>query len=502
MSDLVSSMLSTAQKSSGTSSSSQTQSELLVESYKQSQQTKVTALETKISNYETKQTFFNTLNSKINALESCIDTFTASNAESKFITRSVTSSDTSVLTASADSDAIPGISIVKVNRLATNDVLIGSKLSRTDLFGFTGTITLNMNANSTTDSDTDDDNVDPVSITFDNANMTNEEALKKISSAINERTDLGFKASYIKDSNTTGRLTFASEETGSDYALKIGSITGATDEVLTKLGLNASRSATASDAAHYKHSSIGTLDCEVDVNGVTCTRNSNDVEDIIPGVTLNLVKTDDTEVVIKTSVNSSAVESLINPILTAYNDVLTYLQGKRVANKDESSVSSLMNNLRSISTRKMSDQGTTSDPRYLTDIGIKIGSDGQLSIGDSTKLSDILKKDGGAQKVAALFIGKKDKTDPSKSYGLAARLTEAMQSMVGYTDDNGNAVAGIIKNRTLALSKQKTQTETKKEELEARIDKQAETLRKQYESTLSLYLEAQSQSSLFSSLSS
>ncbi len=193
--------------------SSTSQSDILVEAYKQTQQSKIDALDDKQADLEKRSVFYTSLNSRINSLVSTLDKFQADDVESKFVTRQVSNSDTSVLSVSADGDAIIGLNTVKVNRLATNDVLITERQTLSDEFGLSGTKNFTI---SVKDRDFD------VSVEFDGTE-TVEEALKKITNAVN---DIGYEdedgndqkitlsASLIKDTNTTGRITFTSKEAG------------------------------------------------------------------------------------------------------------------------------------------------------------------------------------------------------------------------------------------------------------------------------------------------
>jgi flagellar hook-associated protein 2 len=511
MSDILSSILSSLQSSTSTSSSSSsstptTQSDLLVASYKQTQQSKLDTLSAKQKDLQTRQAFYNTLNSKINTLLSSIDTFTASNSNSKFVTRTISSSDTSVATATATSDAIPGFSTLKVNRLAANDTLIGKQMLRTDSSGLTGVKTFTIKGTSTA--------LNPATITVDfgSTPLSNEDAMKLIVSTVNayksnnsnDTIGLGLSASYVKDSPTTGRVTFTSTITGSDYAISFDdNESGVLSDFLGLGNVTSGRSSTDTNqtAAHFMSQDTSTLNSEIVVNGVTVTNNSNSISDVLPGITINLLDKTDTDktLTLKTDVDTKAVQSLIQPLLTAYNDLLTFSKSNKTILSSDPGISSLSSDLRALSTqtlRNISDP-ISKESKSLADIGVKIASDGTLTLSDTTKLDTFLKQVGGAQKVAELFTTVANPSDSSQPYGLAARLNDLVKRFTGYTDSNGNNITGIIKSKNLFLSQQIENNTKKTQELQDRIDKQAESLRKQYESTLKVYLEAQNQYSSF-----
>lgn len=463
---------------SSTSSSNQTASDLLVQAYKQAQQTRVDTLTNRQKTLETRRSFFSSLNTKLNSLVSNLDTFTADNADSKFVTRSITSSLSSVLTATASSDALVGINQIFVERLATNDTLIAKQLNLSSAFGESaGTKSIGLTVNGTSFN---------INVEF-TGSETNEEAMTKIANAINSTEDIKVSAALIKNTSTTGRLTLTSKETGGE-----NKITFTDNSVFAKLGFDTStlnpdstgRTVATDTEAGYRTADFNTLDSKLNVNGINVTRSSNSIDDLLAGVTLNLVKpqeTGDQPVTLTTAVNSKAVEDLINPLIKNFNDLLAYLRDNKTQQRADTSISSLYSNLRGILSQSVSGL-PDGNPKYLTDIGLKIGTDGTLSIGDSTKLEKLLKDD--PQKVADIF---------TSSDGFVAKINNLIKNLTGDS--------GLIKSRTLSLNDQIESTKDQKVQLEDRIDRQAETLRKEYESMLRVFLQAQNQYSLLSTFS-
>jgi len=466
MADLTSSVGSSSQ----TSAQAANQSDLLVQAFKASQQSKIDTLNSKNSALQQKQVFFNSLKTKLDNLITNIDKFTSDDASSKFITRSTTSSNTSVVTATATSDAVLGINSIKVNRLATNDILIGKQLpvGGSDLFGVTGdNMTFKVNG---------------VDVTVSLASgITNENAMKTIVAAINAKSDTNVSASYVKDTSSTGRITLTAKNTGSDNKI---SFDDNSSGVLNQLGFdNVNPSAsdrvatlTGNQYAHYKISAVSNLNAQFEMNGIDMTRGSNTISDVLQGVTLNLLKTQDSSesaVTLTTDTSPGNVEGLINPLLTSYNDLLTYLKSNQPTLRADSAISSLNFKLRAtVSQAVTTNNGQTS--QYLADIGIKIGTNGTLSIDNHTKLADALKAD--PTKVSNLFVG----TD-----SFTAKLNTAVSNLLG---DNG-----LIETRKGSLRKQIEDTTAKTKDVTTRIDKQAESLRKEYQNMLQVFMQAQQQ---------
>ncbi|MCX7908917.1 MAG: flagellar filament capping protein FliD [Ignavibacteria bacterium] len=480
MADLTSSLDSLSNALSSlmqTSATSQSQAELLVEAYKRTQSGKLNQLKEKKTSLEKKSTFFSTLRSKINNLVSQIDKFTSTNASNLFITRRVISSDSSIVSATATGDALIGVNSVKVNRLASNDLLISAQLSASQNFAATGSnLTFKINGKDVT-----------VSI---NPNTTNEDALKQIASAINNTSDINATASVIKDTNSTVRLTITAKNTGAENKITFDDNGSG---VLVALGFNnvdpnsnvRTPVQSGNQYAHFKIADVSQLDSEAEINGITVIRSSNSLTDVIQGVTINLLKvqnSSDQPVTLTTEVDVSAVQSLLSPLLNAYNDVLQYLNNNKSLLRDEPLLRNLISNLRVISSQAVS-TSASGNPQYLSEIGIKTNSDGTLSISNLTKLQEALVSD--YKKVADLFT-------TSDSF------VNKLNSVIGLLSGDTN----YITNKTTLVQQQIFEMQKRISEFESKIDIQAENYKNEYFRSLEAYLKAQSQYTMFSNTAS
>lgn len=476
MADLTSSLdsLSNALSSlTQATSASQSQAELLVEAYKRTQSGKLNQLKDKKSSLEKKSSFFTTLRSKINNLLAQIDKFTAPNASSFFITRKVTSSDSSVVSATATGDALIGVNTIKVNRLASNDLLISAQLNASQYFAATGSnLTFKINGKD-------------VSVTID-PNTTNEEALKKIANAINNTSDINVTASVVKDTNSTVRLTITAKNTGSDNKITFDDNGSG---VLNALGFdnvdpNASVRTpiqSGKQFAHFKIADVSQLDSEAEVNGITIIRSSNTLTDVIQGLTINLLKVQnstDQPVNLTTEVNTSAVQNLISPLISAYNDVLQYLNNNKNLLRDEPLLRNMISNLRIVSSQAIT-TAESGNPQYLNEIGIKVNTDGTLSISDTTKLQNALVAD--YKKVADLF------TSPDSFVNKVKSVISLISSDTNYITKKTN----LVQQQIFEVQKKITEMETK-------IEFQAQKYKNEYFRNLEAYLKAQSQYFSFS----
>ncbi|MBI5325007.1 MAG: flagellar filament capping protein FliD, partial [Ignavibacteriae bacterium] len=361
---------------------------------------------------------------------------------------------------------IIGVNAVKVDRLATSDLLISDKMTSagaSSLSPNTYSFTINGVTGNVTLTATDD---------------TNEEVMQKLVTAINSTDNIGVTASYIKVDSTYSKLTLTSTDTGGANDIDFADSSIFTAFGWTNAGLNphtTARTTATETTAGFQSANYNDLDSKLQINGVNIYRASNSVDDALPGLTLKLVKPQaaaDQSVTLTSSVNASAVESLIQPILDTYNDILKYLKQDNTILRGDTAISSLYSKFRLI----VSDEITSvnsGDPKYLTDIGIKIGSDGSLSINDHDRLLEVLQDD--PQKVANLF---------TSSDSFVAKLNNTIANLTG--DE------GLIKSRTNSLSTQIDSTSKKTEDVQKNIDKQADILRQEYTNILSLFYQAQS----------
>jgi flagellar hook-associated protein 2 len=454
----------------GASSSSSSQIEQLVQAYRNTEQNKIDTIDAKISTLQGRQKFYNTLNTKLNTLLSQLDKFTATDASSLFFAKNITSSDTTVLTATSEGKSIIGINQVFVERLASSDILMSNRFNLSDAFGMpSGQQSFDITINGTTKS-----------VAFSlNGTETNEQALTKIVSAINNTDDIGVNAALIKVTSGTAKLTLTSSETGGDNKILFSD-----SSLMTRLGfvsadLNSSttsRTVATDTAAGYKNADYNSLDAKLSINGINITRGTNSITDLLTGTTINLLKPQDSgelPITLTTSVNTKGIEDLIKPLLNSYNDLLQFIKSDSNTRRSDTSISSLYSRVRSFSTEKVTGLDSNA-PSYITDIGIKIGSDGSLSMGDTDKLKTYLKSD--PQKVADLF---------TSSDGFVAKLNREISNLTGQT--------GLIKSRNQSINRQIDDSTTRKDYVQGRIDKQADSLRKQYTSLLQVYLDAQNQ---------
>lgn len=314
------------------------------------------------------------------------------------------------------------------------------------------------------------------------SNDQNRQILDSISAAIQSNPPANVTVSQETSSDRSStRLVLSNSQPNGSLSIKD------TSGLLTYVGIPTqdivpSRTVAGSVKAGYLLSVESTLNSKATVNGVSVTRSSNTLTDVLPGMSINLLKaqgSSDAATQLTVETDSDKVITTIQPLLDSYNDALKYIQGNLRTNAgNDSSIRTLQSQVRSLSTTMF---GESADSfKYLTDIGIKIDKDGTLSVGDKDKLkSAITDKSDLVQKI---FSG---------SNGLASRLQSTVSGFVG--------TEGIATSRSKVLGTQIASSTTKINQLKARIDKEVEQQLKDYKKLQESFYKLQGQMSQYSS---
>ena len=139
-------------------------------------------------------------------------------------------------------------------------------------------------------------------------------------------------------------------------------------------------------------------DASVTLDGVTVTRSGNTIDDILDGVTFDLLKGDpDTTVALNVGRDTDAIVTKVNAFVTSYNTVSSYIRTQSSYNETkkaaggvlfaDGTLSSVKSDLTSILIQSV--WGVSSNFSTMGLVGINVDKAGQLSV-DSTKLRGYL----------------------------------------------------------------------------------------------------------------
>jgi flagellar hook-associated protein 2 len=510
---------------SSVSSTSNTLVDQYVDAYIATQQYRYTPLDTKDTQLKAKQDFFTQLNSKLNNLLSAMDKFgtyknvttgeddtavterkfvSATDIDSKFVTRNVSISQNDFLSATANGKALTGLSNIKVLQLASADSYVGKRVDvskmiekidpdtgevtkvgdlsgplSTNLVGDKGSVKFKINE---TEFEVEYTNTD-----------TNEDVMKKIVNAVN-KSDVANKvnAAFIKDTSGTARLTFTAKSTGEENAITIESF--GPEAIFLGIEGDGTTRTEYKDGEEYGgfiKVTAADLNSKINVNGITVTRGSNTIDDAIEGVTISLKKVhgvDDAPTNLDTQIDTDAVVKLIDPLIQAFNGISSFIVANKSAHGNDSSMVGLTSSLRSLVSVDISPEDTpeyknsdTQPVKYLAELGFKIGADGVLTLSDTTKFNTLLKTDDGAKLISDAIQGFSENL---------AKYIDGLTSRDNQT--------GLIQSRLSSISQQIESNNKKIEQVDKSIEKLAESTRKQYTAYLSAYYNAQNQAALLS----
>ncbi len=215
-------------------------------------------------------------------------------------------------------------------------------------------------------------------------------------------------SSTTADSTADGtyKLVLTSESTGASNTIKLlvdedndGTYEESTSERdgvgLSSLATNATFDANHNVTSGYSNmfQSQAAADASLVINGLAVTRSSNTIDDLITGVTINLLK-DSSGNTLKLDVtkNIAQVTENINSFVSAYNSAVglasslsTVSEGQSVVLGGDSTARGIISTLRSTITRSFS--GTTP-----SSLGLGHSKDGVLSL-DTTRLEEAMNND-------------------------------------------------------------------------------------------------------------
>lgn len=237
-------------------------------------------------------------------------------------------------------------------------------------------------------------------VTIDASNNS----LQGIRDAINANK-IGVTASIVNDGSAApNRLVLSSDTVGASNSMKITVEAG--DPALSRL-LSQDNTGTQNLSEI-----VAAKDASVIIDGIPVSKTSNTLNDVIQGVTLNLVNASSTPQSLDISRDTAAVKTSVEEFVKAYNDlkkVVTDLTAYNEATKKGAALQgdSAMRSLESqIDTMLSSPLGTPAGSlTTLSQIGVSKQTNGTLAI-DATKLGNAI--DTKFSDVAGLFaaIGK------------------------------------------------------------------------------------------------
>jgi len=404
-------------------------------------------LESRKKGYQNQISALGTLKSKLIALQDAAKTLDTAN---EFSSLKASSNDEDYLTVSAGSEAASGSYDIKILDLAKaqKDISQGYD-NRSDSVG-TGILSFNVNGETT------------------DLNLTGFNSLESLAQMINNDVD-GVSASIINDGSSSGayHLVLSSEEAGTDGAFTVDAsgLSGGTTPVF-------SNQQPASDA-------------HLEIDGIAVTAGSNSSDEIISGLTLNLLDASvdaaaglDKTIHIEVGIDTEGVTEKVKGFVDAYNDLFSYIEeqsdteGDLHSNPTLRAVASRIENIFATSL----DSGL-GDITHFTQVGISRASSGrqldwdeddflQALNDDFSSVRDLfIERDGNLGKTYLIDTAVENMTDSID--GLFKISTDALNRKIDYTDQGIERYERSVESYQTTLERKFTAMELMVSQLQA-----------------------------------
>jgi flagellar hook-associated protein 2 len=363
-----------------------------------------------------------------------------------FRAQKVSVSDEDKLTATASAEALLSSYQLNIKSLAQAHS-VASKLidETTTLSG--GTIQLTINGESK-------------EIELNPEGDTNEEKLNSIARQIND-AQAGVTASVIKLANNQFKLYLTSKETGEANALELADV--GSNRALRDLGI-------LDEGGELAYQVRAATDAEIELNGdasATARRASNQITDLIPGVTLTLKE--EGTVTLGVELDQDKIVQAVKGFVDAYNSVMDYINqhktfsynevtksGNKGALFGDSSLMHIESQIRNALYQTV--EGVDPSAGLLSLIGIEGAKSGRLEFDEElfkTKL------DSNFDDIAKLFGATSDETK-----GIFTRLHDDLFEWTS-TD-------GVLKLKTNTIEREITSIDEQLSAMEDRLAKREE----------------------------
>jgi flagellar hook-associated protein 2 len=416
----------------------------------------ITVLNQREAGIQAKITAFGTLKGALSSFQSAAQGLSDIG---KYLAYSASSGDTTVATVSASPQASAASYALDVTTLAQAQKLTATGQAATNTAIGNGTLTFDFGTisggsfNTTTGQYTGaafaSNGSGSKSVTIDSSNNS----LQGIRDAINN-ANIGVTASIVNDGNATTpyRLVLSSANSGVANSVKI-SVSG--DAALSNL--------LANDPAGTQNlaQSITAQNATFKVDGVSISKSSNTVTDVIAGVTFALQKPA-ASTTLTVARDTQTVKNSVQAFVNAYNSVNKNLSDASAYNaatqkgailQGDSAVRNIQNQIRNTLTSTLT--GLGGNLSLLSQVGVSFQKDGSLAL-DSTKLQSAI--DNNFSDIPGLFAATGKSTDSlvqfaasstdtqPGNYAVAITQVATQGKSIGAKDVSGGVTIGATNN--------------------------------------------------------
>lgn len=338
-------------------------------------QARIDALTAQKTKLTTKQTAFTALSAKLFDLQFKTNALSRS-AGSAFDGRKATTTDATAVTAVAGTAAVPGNYTLTVTALAQGAQIASEGFADANAAIKQGTLTLQVGSGAAT------------TVTVGSNNAT----LQGLADAVNAAGG-EVRASVINDGSATPyRLLLTSAKTGAANAITV------TNNLTTGTGASIDPTNKTIQAAADAQVTVGSGPGALSVSSAT-----NQVNKLIPGVSLNLLRADPAKPITLTVANDTeSTVKAMQEFVDSYNGIRDFLNEQTAYNAESKSAGQLQGNRDAAALAdelsaalSASVPGLATGANRLSTVGLAFTDKGKLTF-DSAKLTAALNGQGGA----------------------------------------------------------------------------------------------------------
>ena len=332
----------------------------------------IKANQAKFTAYQKLQTDLSKLATDLKALGTSIINPLATNA---FASRAATISATGNVSASAalsmtvENGSATGDHTLQITQIATAQKVAGTtQPSQSAALGLSGTFSIGLAGGSSA-----------------SISITSGMSLQDVANTINAQTSTtNVEASIVQVSSGSFELVL----TGTQDAANITYSSTSGDDILNKLGVTDSSGA-------FSNVLQSAQPAEFNLDGIALTRNTNDISDVLSGVTFNLLQPTPSGTTLNISIgaNSDQISSALQAIVTDYNAFRDDVIAQQAINPDGSAASSAVlfgdSTMRDLMTRMQQVLSASVGGLTMSDIGLSFNEQNELQL-DTGTLSSVL----------------------------------------------------------------------------------------------------------------
>ena len=410
----------------------------LVSQLMEVESTPLVKLQVKASEYESQLSAFGRLKSAMSAFQSSMKNLSSPDKFEIYKVSTTEAASDQSFTANVDSNANPGNFSVEVLNLAE-----AHKLGSTSFFSSTSaSVTDSPEADNPSGNDKEYLNISVGSDALEQIDIKGK-SLAEIRDDINTAAstqNIGVSASIVKQNDNEYHLVLSSTKTGTDNNL---TLSGLALDHLNGLSSDHDNKAKKSEIQEA-------VNAQIEVDGYTITSASNTIENVISGVSLNLLKESTAAADLVILRDNDAAKEAVSSFVSGFNTMLSTINAlKESGLEGDSMLNSILSSVRS---EFNSGAGLNTSFNYLSEIGILSNAKtGELEL-DSAKLDKAISADYNG--IAQLFA--------NDNQGIAFRLEEKMDNYISFD--------GLIKTREDGLRNRIDYNETSQANMEYRLE--------------------------------